>query len=70
LCHVSEISDDHIENIEAKFGAGEKVNAIVLKVILVQGVGYFTALNIFTRRKLYAASCYLSVNDCFTYLYC
>jgi exosome complex RNA-binding protein Csl4 len=55
LCHVSEISDDHIENIEAKFGAGEKVNAIVLKVILVQGVGYFTALNIFTRRKLYAA---------------
>ncbi|WJX11337.1 hypothetical protein P8452_01962 [Trifolium repens] len=32
LCHVSEISDDHIENIEAKFGAGEKVNAIVLKV--------------------------------------
>ncbi|XP_058758623.1 rRNA biogenesis protein RRP5-like [Vicia villosa] len=32
LCHVSEISDNHIENIEAKFGAGEKVNAIVLKV--------------------------------------
>ncbi|PNY04593.1 protein RRP5, partial [Trifolium pratense] len=32
LCHVSEISDDHIENIEAKFGAGERVNAIVLKV--------------------------------------
>lgn len=32
LCHVSEISDKHIDNIEAKFGAGEKVNAIVLKV--------------------------------------
>ncbi|CAK8570928.1 unnamed protein product [Lathyrus sativus] len=32
LCHVSEISDNHIENIEAKFEAGEKVNAIVLKV--------------------------------------
>ncbi|XP_057422928.1 rRNA biogenesis protein RRP5 [Lotus japonicus] len=32
LCHVSEISDDRIENIEAKYRAGEKVKAILLKV--------------------------------------
>ncbi|XP_004514152.1 rRNA biogenesis protein RRP5 [Cicer arietinum] len=32
LCHISELSDNHIENIEAKYGAGEKVNAIILKV--------------------------------------
>ncbi|XP_027363474.1 rRNA biogenesis protein RRP5 [Abrus precatorius] len=32
LCHVSEISDNHIENIEAKYRAGERVNAKVLKV--------------------------------------
>lgn len=32
LCHVSEISDDHIENIEANYRAGERVNARILKV--------------------------------------
>ncbi|KAK7345187.1 hypothetical protein VNO77_15745 [Canavalia gladiata] len=32
LCHVSEISDDHIENIEEKYRAGERVNAKILKV--------------------------------------
>ncbi|KAJ7975951.1 rRNA biogenesis protein rrp5 [Quillaja saponaria] len=31
LCHISEISDDHIENIETKYRAGEKVTARVLK---------------------------------------
>ncbi|XVF75995.1 hypothetical protein PTKIN_Ptkin13bG0232000 [Pterospermum kingtungense] len=32
LCHVSELSDDHIENIQTKYGAGEKVTAKILKV--------------------------------------
>ncbi|XP_020233818.1 rRNA biogenesis protein RRP5 [Cajanus cajan] len=32
LCHISEISDDHIENIEANYRAGERVNAKILKV--------------------------------------
>lgn len=32
LCHVSEISDDHIDKIDTKFKAGEKVNARILKV--------------------------------------
>ncbi|XP_061360719.1 rRNA biogenesis protein RRP5 isoform X2 [Gastrolobium bilobum] len=32
LCHVSEVSDNHIENIETKYRAGEKVNARILKV--------------------------------------
>ncbi|KAK7278792.1 hypothetical protein RJT34_23828 [Clitoria ternatea] len=32
LCHITEISDDHIENIEAKYRAGERVNARILKV--------------------------------------
>ncbi|KAL2326887.1 hypothetical protein Fmac_020314 [Flemingia macrophylla] len=32
LCHVSEISDDHIENIESSYGTGERVNAKILKV--------------------------------------
>ncbi|KAI9122039.1 hypothetical protein K1719_006728 [Acacia pycnantha] len=32
LCHVSEISDDHIDNLDTKFKAGEEVNARILKV--------------------------------------
>ncbi|TKY53223.1 RRP5-like protein [Spatholobus suberectus] len=32
LCHVSEISDNHIENIEENYRAGERVKARVLKV--------------------------------------
>ncbi|KAL2664252.1 hypothetical protein AAZV13_02G147900 [Glycine max] len=32
LCHVSEISDNRIENIEANYRAGERVNARILKV--------------------------------------
>ncbi|XP_022743667.1 rRNA biogenesis protein RRP5 isoform X2 [Durio zibethinus] len=32
LCHVSELSDDHLENIQAKYGAGEKVTAKILKL--------------------------------------
>lgn len=32
LCHVSELSDDHIDNIETKYRAGERVKAKVLKV--------------------------------------
>ncbi|XWS66506.1 hypothetical protein CRYUN_Cryun05aG0205600 [Craigia yunnanensis] len=32
LCHVSKLSDDQIENIQTKYGAGEKVTAKILKV--------------------------------------
>ncbi|OIV89511.1 hypothetical protein TanjilG_20430 [Lupinus angustifolius] len=32
LCHISEVSDDRIDDIESKFSAGEKVNARILKV--------------------------------------
>ncbi|KAF3441966.1 hypothetical protein FNV43_RR15882 [Rhamnella rubrinervis] len=32
LCHVSELSDDHVDNIETKYKAGERVAAKVLKV--------------------------------------
>ncbi|KAL7134052.1 hypothetical protein ABFS83_11G001300 [Erythranthe nasuta] len=32
LCHVSELSDDHIEDLETQFKAGEKVTAKVLTV--------------------------------------
>eukprot|EP00262_Sarcandra_glabra_P007984 TRINITY_DN21152_c0_g1_i1.p1 TRINITY_DN21152_c0_g1~~TRINITY_DN21152_c0_g1_i1.p1 ORF type:complete len:572 (-),score=125.55 TRINITY_DN21152_c0_g1_i1:250-1932(-) len=32
LCHISELSDDQIENIETKYKAGERVVAKVLKV--------------------------------------
>ncbi|GFY80721.1 similar to RIBOSOMAL RNA PROCESSING 5 [Actinidia rufa] len=32
LCHVSELSDDHVDNIETKYRAGEKVTVKVLKV--------------------------------------
>lgn len=32
LCHVSELSDEHIDNIETKYKAGEVVRAKVLKV--------------------------------------
>ncbi|KAL8459787.1 hypothetical protein ACS0TY_031636 [Phlomoides rotata] len=32
LCHVSELSDDHIDDLQSKFKAGEKVTAKVLKV--------------------------------------
>ncbi|KAF5737374.1 protein RRP5 isoform X2 [Tripterygium wilfordii] len=32
LCHVSEISDEHIDNLEAKYRSGEKVTAKILKV--------------------------------------
>uniref|UniRef100_A0A5B7AEH9 rRNA biogenesis protein RRP5 n=1 Tax=Davidia involucrata TaxID=16924 RepID=A0A5B7AEH9_DAVIN len=32
LCHVSELSDDHVENIETIYRAGEKVTAKILKV--------------------------------------
>ncbi|RDY08514.1 rRNA biogenesis protein RRP5, partial [Mucuna pruriens] len=32
LCHVSEISDNRIKNIEANYRAGERVNARILKV--------------------------------------
>ncbi|XP_044501490.1 rRNA biogenesis protein RRP5 [Mangifera indica] len=32
LCHVSEISDDRVENIETKYRAGEKVVVKILKV--------------------------------------
>ncbi|XP_073045795.1 rRNA biogenesis protein RRP5 [Primulina eburnea] len=32
LCHVSELSDIHLDNIETKFNAGERVIAKVLKV--------------------------------------
>ncbi|XP_031396337.1 rRNA biogenesis protein RRP5 isoform X3 [Punica granatum] len=32
LCHISELSDDHVDNIESKYKAGEKVTAKILKV--------------------------------------
>ncbi|CAO2824133.1 unnamed protein product [Amaranthus hypochondriacus] len=32
LCHVSEISDDHVDNLEEQYRAGERVTAKVLKV--------------------------------------
>ncbi|XP_042480100.1 rRNA biogenesis protein RRP5 isoform X1 [Macadamia integrifolia] len=32
LCHLSELSDDHIDNIESKYRAGDSVVAKVLKV--------------------------------------
>lgn len=32
LCHVSELSDDHVDNIESKYKAGERVTTKVLKV--------------------------------------
>nr|XP_015898902.2 rRNA biogenesis protein RRP5 isoform X1 [Ziziphus jujuba var. spinosa] len=32
LCHISELSDDHIDNIETKYRAGERVAAKILKV--------------------------------------
>ncbi|KAI3446386.1 hypothetical protein Pfo_003051 [Paulownia fortunei] len=32
LCHVSELSDDHIDDLETKFKAGDRVTAKVLKV--------------------------------------
>ncbi|GER39943.1 RNA binding [Striga asiatica] len=32
LCHVSELSDDHVDDLETKFKAGERVTAKVLKV--------------------------------------
>ncbi|RVX09623.1 rRNA biogenesis protein RRP5 [Vitis vinifera] len=32
LCHISELSDDHISNIETKYKAGERVAAKILKV--------------------------------------
>ncbi|KAK9266592.1 hypothetical protein L1049_021657 [Liquidambar formosana] len=32
LCHVSEVSDDQIDNIETKYRAGERVAAKILKV--------------------------------------
>ncbi|KAL3841171.1 hypothetical protein ACJIZ3_025762 [Penstemon smallii] len=32
LCHISELSDDHIDDIETKFKSGDKVMAKVLKV--------------------------------------
>ena len=40
LCHISELSDDHISNIETKYKAGERVAAKILKVniFLVQKV--------------------------------
>ncbi|KAG6700889.1 hypothetical protein I3842_08G135300 [Carya illinoinensis] len=32
LCHVSELSDDHVESIETKYRAGERVTVKILKV--------------------------------------
>ncbi|EEF30787.1 programmed cell death protein, putative [Ricinus communis] len=32
LCHVSELSDDHVDSVETKYRAGEKVTARILKV--------------------------------------
>ncbi|OMO51868.1 hypothetical protein CCACVL1_29542 [Corchorus capsularis] len=32
LCHVSELSDDRVENIQTKYGVGEKVTAKILKL--------------------------------------
>ncbi|KDP21906.1 hypothetical protein JCGZ_03044 [Jatropha curcas] len=32
LCHVSELSEDHVDNIETKYRAGEKVTVRILKV--------------------------------------
>ncbi|PKA45582.1 30S ribosomal protein S1, chloroplastic [Apostasia shenzhenica] len=32
LCHVSEVSDDHVDHIETKYRAGEKVVAKILKI--------------------------------------
>ncbi|KAE9590105.1 putative ribosomal protein S1 [Lupinus albus] len=32
LCHISEVSDDRIDDIETKYKAGERVNAKILKV--------------------------------------
>ncbi|THG20255.1 hypothetical protein TEA_029047 [Camellia sinensis var. sinensis] len=32
LCHISELSDDHVDNIETKYRAGERVTSKVLKV--------------------------------------
>ncbi|MBA0650878.1 hypothetical protein Goklo_018256, partial [Gossypium klotzschianum] len=32
LCHFSELSDDHIENIQTNYAAGEKVKAKILKL--------------------------------------
>ncbi|KAI5671713.1 hypothetical protein M9H77_12077 [Catharanthus roseus] len=32
LCHISELSDEHVDNIETKYKAGERVTAKILKV--------------------------------------
>lgn len=32
LCHISELSDDHISNIETKYKVGDGVAAKILKV--------------------------------------
>ncbi|XP_016442839.2 rRNA biogenesis protein RRP5 [Nicotiana tabacum] len=32
LCHVSEISDDHVNNIDSRYKAGDRVTAKILKV--------------------------------------
>ncbi|KAL2923175.1 rRNA biogenesis protein RRP5 [Bienertia sinuspersici] len=32
LCHVSEISDDHVDNLDEQFTAGQRVTAKILKV--------------------------------------
>lgn len=36
LCHISELSDDHIDNLETKYRAGERVAAKILKVYLME----------------------------------
>lgn len=32
LCHISELSDEHTDNIEGKYRAGDRVAAKVLRV--------------------------------------
>ena len=31
LCHISELSDDHVDKIDSKYKAGDKVVAKILK---------------------------------------
>lgn len=41
LCHISELSDEHLDNIEGKYRAGDKVVAKVLKVSFTLSVFFF-----------------------------
>ena len=41
---MSELSDDHVDNVETKYRAGEKVTARILKVGIFCNVGIFAVV--------------------------